>query len=119
MIPPSKSGQIILALGGTPSETTISNLQMEKNFGMDKIANQIEQNHFKTLPKKDNTVHIYAHSFGSAVALILAQHLAASGFKVEKFITFGQPKTIRESDSTLYKNLPLMRIVDFHDPYFN
>jgi len=92
---------------------------MDRNYGLDSVVAAIESaQFFKTIPKKETMVHIYAHSFGAACALYLAQRLLTLGFKIEKILTFGQPKTIRETDAPTFRSLPLLRVIDFHDPYF-
>jgi len=117
IIPP-KAGQIIIALGGVPNDTVVSHMQLEVQFGLEKIVSQIEQNHFQKSSKKE-VISIFAHSFGASVALLLAQRLLSLGFKIDKFFTFGQPKTLRETESIAYKNLGILRVLDYHDPYFN
>ncbi len=51
--------------------------------------------------------------------MYLAHRLNSLGFKIEKMLTFGQPKTIRETEAPSYRSLPLLRVIDFHDPFFN
>ena len=53
--------------------------------------------------RKEVPVQIYGHSFGGALAVILAQQLISSGFKVEKLITFGQPKIVKENELNQFR----------------
>jgi len=118
IVPPAK-GQLIIILGGCPSESLVGQMMMEVHFGLDSVVSQIEQaQFFKTIPKKETMIHIYGHSFGAACAMYLSHRLLNLGFKIEKMLTFGQPKTIRETESPAFRNLPLLRVIDFHDPHF-
>jgi len=42
--------------------------------------------------KRDYSMRITGHSLGGAVAIILADYLVKDGYKVERVVTFGQPK---------------------------
>lgn len=42
--------------------------------------------------KRDYSLRLTGHSLGGAVAIILADYLAKDGYKVERVVTFGQPK---------------------------
>jgi thioesterase domain-containing protein len=53
--------------------------------------------------RKEVPVQLYGHSFGGALAIILAQQLSAAGYKIEKVITFGQPKIVKENELNLFR----------------
>jgi hypothetical protein len=42
--------------------------------------------------KRDYSMRITGHSLGGAIAIILADYLVKDGYKVERVVTFGQPK---------------------------
>jgi len=66
--------------------------------------------------KKDYNTQIYGHSLGAALAVLFALHLQSEGFKIEKVVTFGQPKVVKEKEAHQYRTLPITRVVDIHDP---
>jgi len=107
----------IIVLCGVLQETSVPTkpIDIYVTFGFDKAAEQIDTALVKYL-KKDYTTMIYGHSLGAALAVLFALHLQSEGFKLEKLITFGQPKIIKEKESAQYKSLPLLRIVDSYDP---
>lgn len=84
-------------------------------FSFDKAADYIDGSLMKHL-KKDYSISIYGHSLGASLAVLFGSHLIAGGYKVEKVITFGQPKIVKEKEVTNYRNLPLTRVVDYFDP---
>jgi len=92
-----------------------STLDVYSTFAFDKAADQIDTSLVRFL-KKDYSTQLYGHSLGAALAMLFTLHLQSEGFKVEKLITFGQPKIIREKESSMYKTIPAVRIVDFLDP---
>jgi triacylglycerol lipase len=65
--------------------------------------------------RKNYTTFITGHSLGGAIAALLAIHMIDDGYKVEKVVTFGQPKfTTREGVEKL-EFLELIRVVDEND----
>jgi len=112
----SKS-QIIVLCGAIPESVMQLNSSGDiySTFGFDKAADMIDTALVKYL-KKDFSTQIYGHSLGAALAFLFTLHLQSQGFKVEKLITFGQPKIVREKESSTYKTLPVIRVVDYYDP---
>eukprot|EP01114_Cavostelium_apophysatum_P006874 TRINITY_DN1840_c0_g1_i1.p1 TRINITY_DN1840_c0_g1~~TRINITY_DN1840_c0_g1_i1.p1 ORF type:complete len:1243 (-),score=449.77 TRINITY_DN1840_c0_g1_i1:160-3888(-) len=117
-----RSKSQIVVLCGSVSESVVqasidnnSPIDVYSTFAFDKAAEQIDGSLVKYL-KKDYGIQIFGHSLGAALALLFTLHLQNEGFKVEKLITFGQPKVIREKEASQYKSLPVVRIVDYYDP---
>jgi len=107
--------QIIVLCGTVPSSSvTDKPIDVFNTFGFDKAADLIDANLVKQL-KKGVNIHIFGHSLGASLAVLLALHLQAEGFKVEKVITFGQPKIAKEKEKQQFKHISLTRVVDFSD----
>jgi len=60
---------------------------------------------------KEFDILITGHSLGGAVAVILAMQLDNNDFKVNKVITFGQPKVTNIEGANRYKHLNVTRLV--------
>lgn len=58
---------------------------------------------------------ITGHSLGGAIAAILMMFLYEHNYKLEKGITFGQPKVTNKSGAILCDILPLLRIINEDD----
>ena len=65
--------------------------------------------------KKDYRTYLVGHSMGGAVAAILGIYATEDGFKVEKIMTFGQPRFTTTSGVKQLSFLPLFRVVDEND----
>ncbi len=65
----------------------------------------------KPLLKKDYQISTTGHSLGGAIAVILAMHLDHDQYKVQRVVTYGQPKVTNIAGAVQYKNLPLIRVV--------
>lgn len=65
--------------------------------------------------KKDYTTYITGHSLGGAIAVLLAIHMTEDGYKVDKVITFGQPKFTTTDGVQKLGFLNLTRVVDEND----
>jgi len=112
--------QTIVLCGSIPESSTLGNAMLKKidiftTFGFDKAADQIDNTLVKFL-KKDFTLSIYGHSLGAALAVLFGLHLHSGGYKIDKVITFGQPKIVKEKEVAAYKMLPLTRVIDYNDP---
>lgn len=56
------------------------------------------------------------HSLGGALAVLLAMRLRLDGVAVSRVVTFGQPKVTTEAGVVLFRDLPLLRVVNHDDP---
>lgn len=65
--------------------------------------------------RKDYTTYITGHSLGGAIAALLAIHMIDDGYKVEKVVTFGQPKFTTKAGVDKLGFLTLVRVVDEND----
>lgn len=65
--------------------------------------------------KKDYKTYITGHSLGGALAALLAIHMEEDGYKVEKVVTFGQPKFTTTDGVGKLGFLTLTRVVDEND----
>ena len=65
--------------------------------------------------KKNYTTFITGHSLGGAIAAVLAIHMIDDGYKVEKVVTFGQPKFTTTDGVEKLDFLALVRVVDEND----
>ncbi|GLS39422.1 hypothetical protein GCM10010869_50190 [Mesorhizobium tianshanense] len=71
--------------------------------------------------KKDHTIRVTGHSLGGAIALILTNYIYREGYKVERLVTFGQPKVTDDKTNHRYKVAnpdykKITRVVREHDP---
>ena len=55
------------------------------------------------------------HSLGGAVAAILTAYMVNDGYKVERCVTFGQPKFTNADGVAQLEKLPITRVVDEND----
>ncbi|MEP9387366.1 lipase family protein [Mesorhizobium sp. KR9-304] len=65
--------------------------------------------------KRDYTTYITGHSLGGALAALLAIHMIEDGYKVDKVVTFGQPKFTTTDGVAKLGFLKLTRVVDEND----
>ena len=65
--------------------------------------------------RKGYQTRIAGHSLGGAVASLVAIYAIADGYKVEKIVTFGQPRFTTQEGVARLGSLPLMRVVDEND----
>lgn len=61
------------------------------------------------------TIKVTGHSLGGAAAAIVGMYYQVEGKRLEKIITFGQPKVTNESGCKKFWDLPLIRVVDNKD----
>jgi triacylglycerol lipase len=66
--------------------------------------------------KKDFSIKITGHSLGAAIAVIIEAYLHYDGYRVEKAITFGQPKVTNKKGMEKLNFLPLLRVINHEDP---
>jgi predicted lipase len=71
--------------------------------------------------KQDHTIRVTGHSLGGAIALILANYIYRDGYKVERVVTFGQPKVTDDKTNHQYKVAnpdykKITRVAREHDP---
>jgi triacylglycerol lipase len=65
--------------------------------------------------KQNYRTYITGHSLGGAIAALLAIHMEEDGYKVEKVVTFGQPKFTTTNGVEKLGFLTLTRVVDEND----
>ncbi len=65
--------------------------------------------------KQNYRTYITGHSLGGAIAALLAIHMVEDGYKVEKVVTFGQPKFTTTDGVQRLGFLTLTRVVDEND----
>jgi triacylglycerol lipase len=65
--------------------------------------------------KQNYKTYITGHSLGGAIAALLAIHMVEDGYKVEKVVTFGQPKFTTTNGVEKLEFLTLTRVVDEND----
>jgi triacylglycerol lipase len=65
--------------------------------------------------KKNYRTYITGHSLGGAIAALLAIHMTEDGYKVDKVVTFGQPKFTTTDGVEKLGFLKLTRVVDEND----
>jgi hypothetical protein len=65
--------------------------------------------------KPDYRTYITGHSLGGALAALLAIHMVEDGYKVDRVITFGQPKFTTTDGVGRLGFLSLTRVVDEND----
>jgi hypothetical protein len=64
---------------------------------------------------KNKKFVIVGHSLGGTIACILGIHLFRNGYKLNKIVTFGQPKFTDEKGAHKYRMLPIIRVVGSQD----
>lgn len=115
--PSAKSQTIVMC--GTITEELTSMKQIQEHFNKFDItgaAEFIDNNIIKQL-NKEYSSSLFAHSFGATIAMHFAVHLKISDYKIKEIITFGQPRSVKKKDEIMYKDLPIIRVVDFLDPF--
>jgi len=65
--------------------------------------------------RQDYQTRLTGHSLGGAIAVILMMFLLEDGYRVEKCITFGQPKVTDKKGAQMCQNLPLLRVINDED----
>ncbi len=65
---------------------------------------------------KDYSFKVTGHSLGGAIAVIIEAYLHYEGYRVEKTITFGQPKVTNKEGMDKLEFLPLLRVINKKDP---
>jgi len=64
---------------------------------------------------KNKKYIIIGHSLGGAIASILGIHFYRNDYKLDKIVTFGQPKFTDEKGAHKYRMLPVIRVVGSQD----
>eukprot|EP01119_Soliformovum_irregulare_P020367 TRINITY_DN6584_c0_g1_i2.p1 TRINITY_DN6584_c0_g1~~TRINITY_DN6584_c0_g1_i2.p1 ORF type:complete len:1254 (-),score=400.18 TRINITY_DN6584_c0_g1_i2:40-3801(-) len=109
-----------LVLGGSVSELPAGSNNRTKvdpmtAYGFDKALELITEAILKQV-RKDYSITIFGHSFGGALAILIGSQIQFNATcKIDKVITFGQPKIIKDNQIASFKALPLTRILDFSD----
>jgi triacylglycerol lipase len=60
--------------------------------------------------KRDYSMRVTGHSLGGAIAAILAEYLVKDGYRVERVVTFGQPKVTDLEGKSITTNGTLNRL---------
>jgi triacylglycerol lipase len=89
-------------------------LAIPVHIGFDATARLLYED-MKPYLKKSYTTYITGHSLGGAVAALLAIHMVDDGYKVDRVVTFGQPKFTTTDGVQKLGFLTLTRVVDEND----
>lgn len=90
-------------------------IQIHLHHGFQAAAQSL-YNDAKGRMNKGDPVSLTGHSLGGAEAVILAMYLKTEGWKVDRVITFGQPKVTDADGAKAFRGLPLLRVVNVNDP---
>jgi triacylglycerol lipase len=82
--------------------------------GFDKAA-QVIYTDVKPFLKPGYKTYVTGHSLGGAIAVLLTIYIIEDGGKVERVVTFGQPKFTTAAGVKRLGFLPLTRVVDEND----
>jgi triacylglycerol lipase len=82
--------------------------------GFDKVAQAIYVD-VKPYLKPGYRTYVTGHSLGGAVAALLTVYIVEDGGKVERVVTFGQPKFTTAAGVSRLNFLPITRVVDEND----
>lgn len=64
---------------------------------------------------KNATIDLTGHSHGAAIAAIMLIYLKRDGYKVERAVTFGQPRITTSTGAAALADLPITRVVNLDD----
>lgn len=59
---------------------------------------------------------ITGHSLGGALAVLLTYYLTVDGYKMERTVTFGQPKVTNRDGVEKFRKVSLLRVINSRDP---
>jgi triacylglycerol lipase len=59
---------------------------------------------------------ITGHSLGGALAVLLTYYLTVDGYRLERTVTFGQPKVTNREGVEKFKKVSLLRVINSRDP---
>lgn len=62
------------------------------------------------------TTRITGHSLGGALAVLLTYYLTVDNYKLERTVTFGQPKVTNRQGIEKFKKVNLLRVINSKDP---
>lgn len=62
------------------------------------------------------TTRITGHSLGGALAVLLTYYLTVDDYKLERTVTFGQPKVTNREGIEKFKKVSLLRVINSKDP---
>ena len=62
------------------------------------------------------TTRITGHSLGGALAVLLPYYMTVDGYKLERTVTFGQPKVTNHEGVEKFRNVSLLRVINAKDP---
>ncbi len=64
----------------------------------------------------DYSTTVAGYSLGGAMAVLLAKYLIIDGYKIDRVVTFGQPKFTDAAGAAEFTDVPLLRFVNRKDP---
>jgi triacylglycerol lipase len=94
--------------------TKDNKLNIFVHAGFDKSARSVYEDILTHLDRSKK-IHITGHSLGGAVAVLLGLYLDKDNYKVERVVTFGQPKITNQVGAAKYRNFPVIRVTHHRD----
>lgn len=85
------------------------------HMGFQKAARELHDSLTRKLDSSYST-RITGHSLGGALAVLLAYHLSVDGYRLERTVTFGQPKVTNRQGVEKFKHVGLLRVINAKDP---
>ena len=62
------------------------------------------------------STRITGHSLGGALAVLLTYYMTVDGYKLERTVTFGQPKVTNRAGVEKFRQVRLLRVINSKDP---
>jgi triacylglycerol lipase len=83
--------------------------------GFQKAANELYDSLASRLDSS-YTTSITGHSLGGALAVLITYYMTVDGYKLERTVTFGQPKVTNRDGVEKFKSVDLLRVINAEDP---
>lgn len=136
---PKSSGQVlflrdtaarrqIISIRGTETKyvkSVLTDAEYTKQFdpklgiyvhaGFDKAVQEVYDSLSRRLDTSYST-RVTGHSLGGALAVLLTYYLSVDGYKLERTVTFGQPKVTNHEGVEKFKKVNLLRVINSKDP---
>jgi hypothetical protein len=122
------AGRQIISIRGTETKyvkSVLTDAQYTKQFdpklgifvhtGFHKAAREL----YDSLSARLDTAYstrITGHSLGGALAVLLSYYLTVDGYRLERTVTFGQPKVTNRDGVEKFKDVSLLRVINAQDP---
>lgn len=122
------AGRQIVSIRGTETKyvkSVLTDAQYTKQFdpklgifvhtGFHKAAREL----YDSLATRLDTAYstrITGHSLGGALAVLLSYYLTVDGYRLERTVTFGQPKVTNREGVEKFKGVDLLRVINARDP---